>query len=197
MAPVSRPRSPYGNDSRRTTSTTCSEPRSPSATVVRLARVVAGYGLIGSIRMSSRAVISSCDVARDDLERLAHLGRDRVADLRRVGDVVEVAATRVGERLEQVLVEVVADAEGRRRDAAGTELGGMVAELVRVGDPDIGQAVGQQQAAIDAQLGEVAGHLLAAAQPALAEVRAATRLDGPQALDRAPTRLARRGAWTR
>ena len=83
------------------------------------------YGLIGSIRMSSRAVTSSVDVAGHDLERLADLGRDGVADLRGVRDVVEVAAAGVGELLEEPLVEVVADAERRGRDAACPQFGGV------------------------------------------------------------------------
>ena len=77
------------------------------------------------MRMSSRAVISRIDVAGDDLERLADLGRDRVADLRRVRDVVEVAAAGVGQVLEEALVEVVADPERRGRDAAGAQLRGV------------------------------------------------------------------------
>ena len=48
---------------------------------------------------------------------LADLGRNRVADLRRVGDVIEMAAAGVGQLLEEPLVEVVADPERRRRDA--------------------------------------------------------------------------------
>ena len=58
--------------------------------------------------------------------------------------------------------------------------------------PDVGEAVGEQQAAIDAAIDEVAGDLLAAAQPALAEVRAAACLDRAQAIDGAASCLARR-----
>ena len=49
-------------------------------------------------------------------------------------DVVEVAASGIGHRLEQRLVEVVADAERRGRDTPGTELGGVMGQLVLVGD---------------------------------------------------------------
>ena len=121
MTPVSWPISPYGNDSRRTTSTTCSEPRSPSGTVVRPPRRATRCGVTASIRMSSRAVTLDRDVAGHDLERLAHLRGDGVADLRRVGDVVEVAAAGIGEVWQQSLVEVVADAERRGRDATRPE----------------------------------------------------------------------------
>ena len=62
-----------------------------------------------------------------------------------------------------------------------------------IGDADVGQAVGQQQAAVDAAVDEVAGDLFAAAQPALAEVGAAPRVDGAQPLDGAAARLGRGG----
>ena len=75
------------------------------------------------------------DVAGDDLERLADLARDVVADAGRVGDVVEVAAAGVGHRLEEDLVEVLADPERRRAHAAGAQLAGVAGELVAVGDP--------------------------------------------------------------
>ena len=129
------------------------------------------------------------DVAGHDLERLAHLGRDRVADLRRVGDVVEVAAAGVGELLEEPLVEVVADPEGRGRDATGAQLGGMVRQLLEVGDADVREAVGEEQAAVDAEVGQVPRDLFAAAQPALAEVGAAAGLDGGEPIDRAAPRF--------
>ncbi len=85
-------------------------------------------------------------IPSDDLEGLPHLGRDVVADLRRVGDVVEVAAAGVGHRLEEPLVEVVADTERRRGHAPGAQRGGMRRQLVRVGDADVGEAVGEEQA---------------------------------------------------
>ena len=58
------------------------------------------------------------DVAGGDGERLAHLAGDELGDLRRALDEVEVAAARLGDAGEEDLVEVRADAEGRRRDAA-------------------------------------------------------------------------------
>ena len=122
MSPVSRPSCPYGNVSRSTTSTAWSATRSPSATIDRVPRLVERVRADGLDRDPLPRQDLELGVASDDLERLADLARDVVADLRRVGDVVEVAATGVGHRLEQRLVEVVADAEGRRRHAAGAQL---------------------------------------------------------------------------
>jgi hypothetical protein len=124
------------------------------------------------------------DVAGDDLERLADLRGDRVADLGRIGDVVEVAAAGVGDGLEQVLVEIVARPRRSTSTRRGPELGGVVRQLVGVGDPDVREPVGQQEAAVDAALGQVARDLLAAAEPALAEVRAAACFDLAQPVDR-------------
>ena len=137
------------------------------------------------------------DVARDDLEGLPHLARDGVADLGRVRDVVEVAAAGIGELGEQVLIEVGADAERGRRDAAGLEFGGVAGELGRVLDADVGEAVRQQQAAVHALLHQVAGDLLAAAQPATAQVRAAAGVDLDEAFHGGPAGFAGRGAWRR
>ena len=127
------------------------------------------------------------DVARDHVERLADLAGDVVGDRPRVGDVVEVAAAGSGHGLEQHLVEVGAHAKGRRLHAARAELGGVLGQLVAIGDADVGQAVGQQQDAIDALAGQVHGDLLAAAQPALAEVGLVARVDPA---DRAGSHLA-------
>lgn len=49
----------------------------------------------------------------DDLERLADLAGDEVDDLAGRLDQVEVAAARVGHGLQDVLVEVGPDGEGR------------------------------------------------------------------------------------
>ena len=137
------------------------------------------------------------DVAGDDLEGLPHLARDGVPDLGRVRDVVEVAAAGIGEFGEERLIEVLPDTERGRRDATSLELGRVTGQFAGVLDADVGEAVGQQQAAVDALGQEVAGDLLAATQPAAAQVRAATSLDLDQALHGRPTRFAGRPAWTR
>jgi hypothetical protein len=80
-------------------------------------------------------------VAGDNLDRLANLARDVVADLRGVGDLVEVAATRVGHRLVEHLVEVVADTEGRGRHPPGAQLAGVTGDLARIGDALVCEAI--------------------------------------------------------
>jgi hypothetical protein len=90
-----------------------------------------------------------------------------------------VAAAGVGEGLKEPLIEVVAHPERRCRDAPGAELSRVARELIRIGHPDVGQAVRQQQAAIDATLDEVAGDLFTAAEPALPEVGAAAGIHRP------------------
>ena len=97
-----------------------------------------------------------------------------------VADEVEVAAAGVGHALEQRLVEVGADAEGARGDAAVAQLAREPLELRVVDDPDVGEAVGEQQDAVDAVGGEAARDLLAAGQPAAVEVRAAAGVDVPE-----------------
>ena len=183
--------SPYGNDSRRTTSSDLLGRQ----VAERDRRAIAVRGRPVRADRLDPDVLSGGhldgDVAGHDLERLADLGRDRIGDLRGVGDVVEMATAGIGKGLQQALVEVVADAEGRGRHAAGAQLGGVTGQLVRVGDPDVGKAVGQEQAAVDATLHEMTGDLFATAQPALAEVRAAARLDRPQLLERGAARLDR------
>ena len=143
-------------------------PRSPTDTNVRFPWTEDLYGLIGSTRMSSRAVTSSFTSARHDLERLTDFGRDGVADLRRVGDVVEMAAAGVGELLQEPLIEVIADAERRCRDPSRPQFGGMGREHGRVGLADVGQTVRQEQTPIDAILELVPGKLLATAKPPFA-----------------------------
>ena len=96
------------------------------------------------------------DLAGDDLQRLPHLARDVVAHLRHVADEVEVAAAGVGHALEQGLVEVGADAERAGRDAPVAELVREPLELGVVDDPDVREAVGEQQDAVHAVGGEVA-----------------------------------------
>ena len=68
----------------------------------------------------------------------------------------------------------------------------MAGELVAVGDPHVGEAVGQEEAAVDALVGERLGDLLGAPQPALAEVRAAAGVDRRGA---GRSRFGARRAW--
>src|SRR5205823_5116604 len=89
----------------------------------------------------------------------------------------EAAAAVAGHRLEQLLVEVVPDPQRAGDDAAAAQLGGVAAELARVDDPDVGEAVGQQQDAVELPLPLLLGSLLTARQPATREVRAAAGLD--------------------
>ncbi len=84
---------------------------------------------------------------RDDRQQLAQLAPEEVGDLPRVLDEVEVAAPGLGQAAEQPLVEIGADAERARRHAAPPQLGRVAGQLARVGDADVGEAVGQQQAA--------------------------------------------------
>ena len=65
----------------------------------------------------------------------------------------------------------------------------MGGQLAGIGDPDVREPVREEQASVHAALRQVRRDLLAAAQPAVGEVRAAPRLDGAQPLDRAATRL--------
>ncbi len=136
-----------------------------------------GNGLSDSTSTPFGRTDLEADVPGDDLERLADLARDVVADAGRVRDVVEVAAAGVGHRLEQDLVEVLADTERRGAHAAGAQLGGVAGELVAVGDPLVGESIGQEQRPVDALLRERERDLLAAAQPAGAKVRAPAGVD--------------------
>jgi hypothetical protein len=88
-------------------------------------------------------------------------------------DVLERPATGLGHATQQHLVEVHADADRRRGDAAPPKLAGMVRELGRVRDTDVGQPIRQQQRALDAGPGTVrraAGQFLAGGQPAAGEI---------------------------
>ena len=149
MAPASRPRSPYGNDSRRTTSTACSEPRSPMRDDRPAASTRHGVRADGLDPDARRRAVTSSATSRATISSVSPTSRrDGVADLGRVGDVVEVAAAGVGEVLEEPLVEVVADPERRGRHAPGPERGRVGGELAGVGDADVGEAVRQQQAPV-------------------------------------------------
>ena len=95
--------------------------------------------------VTSRATTSSVSPTSDSM--WSRIGRG-------VGDVVEVAATGLGHALEEHLVEVIADSERRRGDAARPELGGMAGQLVTVGDAAVGEPVGEEQAAVHAVVEE-------------------------------------------
>jgi hypothetical protein len=56
-------------------------------------------------------------------------------------------------------------------------------ELVAIGHANVGEAVGQQQDAVDPLGRQVDRDLLAAAEPAVGEVRAAAGVDARQAVD--------------
>ena len=124
-------------------------------------------------------------VARHELQRLTDFGRDGIADLRRVGDVVEVSAAGIRELLEEPLIEVVADAERRCRDPSCPQFGGMRGEHGRVGLADIGKTVCQEETPIDTVLELVTGQLLAAAKPPFGQIGAAPGVDRAQAIDAA------------
>jgi hypothetical protein len=62
----------------------------------------------------------------------------------------------------------------------------------RVRDPDVGQAIGQQQAAVDALPHQVTRDLFAATHPSASQVRGATGLDLGEAPDRGVTGFPRR-----
>ena len=155
----------------------------------------AGKAPSDSSRTLSGRVSLERDVAGHDLQRLADLAGDVVADLGGRLDVVEVAAAGRGHRLQEHLVEVVADAEGGGGHAPRAQLAGVARQLVAVGDALVGEAVREQQAAVDALLDERAGDLLAAGQPAAREVGHVAGLDAAQPLDgRGPGRRRRQRA---
>ena len=130
-------------------------------------------------------------LAGDDLEGLPHLARDVVPHLDHVADEVEVAAAGIRHALEQGLVEVRADPERAGRDPPAPQVVGPPDELVAIRDPDVGEAVGQEQDAVDALGPEAAGDLVAAGEPAAVEVRAPPRVDRPEAVLRELPRLRR------
>ena len=65
----------------------------------------------------------------------------------------------------------------------------MADELIVVGDALVGQAVGQQEAAVDSLRGESIGDLAAPAQPALAKVGAASGIDPAEGIHGRPPRF--------
>jgi hypothetical protein len=119
--PVSRPISPSGKLSRSTTCTTCSDQRAERharPTAARLEREWAER--LDDDRLGRDDV--ERHLARDNIKGLADLTGDVVGDRRGVGDVVEVAAAGGGHLLQQVLVEVGANAEGGRAHATSAQL---------------------------------------------------------------------------
>ena len=184
--PTSRPTTPKSKVTRSTTVSSCPETMSPRkirarppacSTPERRERVDADG--VGQAQLEDH-------LAGDDLQGLAHLGGDVVPHLGHVTGVVEVAAAVVGHGLEQRLVEVRPDAERAGGHAPSAEVVGEPGELRRVGHAAVGEAVGEEQDAVDALGLEARGRLLAAGEPARVEVRAVARQDRGQA----PGRLA-------
>ena len=176
--PTSRPTSPKSNATRRAIVRTWPQTMSPRRIRARPPDCSTRNGDSESTRTDLGQDQLEDDLAGHDLEGLPHLGRDVVAHLVDVAGEVEVAAAVVGHRLEQRLVEVDADPERAGRHPAPPEVEGEAAELLAVGDADVGEAVGEQQDAVDALLREARRDLLAAGQPARMEVGAAAGLDG-------------------
>lgn len=85
--------------------------------------------------------------------------------------VVRVAAARVRHRGQELLVEPVAEADRRGTDALGARAPRQLDELARVGDPDVRQAVGQEEDP------SAAAQLLEPPEPASGEVRRPARPD--------------------
>ena len=109
-------------------------------------------------------------------------------------DEVEVPAARLGDLGEEALVEVGAHAERRGGDPALPERRRPRDDLVGRGDPRVGEAVGQQQAAAHGVVAQRPADLLAPGEPARVQVRAAAIADaGDPLLGRGP-RLGRRQA---
>ena len=107
----------------------------------------------------------------------------RSGNLAWIFDVVEVAAALGGETCKQPLVEVLADAKCRRRDARGFERRGLRRQRVRVGEAVVGEAVGEEQHAV--------WRGLRALEPSAGEVGPAARVNGGETLQRAGLRLGR------
>ena len=84
---------------------------------------------------------------------------------------------RVRHLLEQPLVEIGPDTEGRRHHASPAQLARVGDDLLVVRDALIGQAVGEKQGPAQTLAFDIPRHLFAAGQPATTEVRAITRLD--------------------
>jgi hypothetical protein len=110
----------------------------------------------------------------------------------RLLDEVEVAAAGQRDPLEQRLVEVGADAEGRGLDATLVELAGAILEVIRIGQTDVGEPVCQEENAVDELGSLVERDLLGAPEPPLMERGRPAGVDRPQALDRPPPGLRRR-----
>ena len=134
------------------------------------------------------------DVLRDQPGQIVELlGEDR---RRRVGGlgVVAVAAARVGHRRQQILVEAVAEADRGRADPVAAGAGGEPDERGRVGDPDVGEAVGEQEDLPDS-FGAL--ELLESFQPAAGEVGLTAGTDRPEPPERGAAVTGASGTITR
>lgn len=109
-------------------------------------------------------------LAGDGVEQLAELAGHVVGDLLRALDEVEMATAGIGDGGQERLVEVGPDAEGARADARGAQVGRKGGQRRRIGDAVVGQAIGQEQAAVDAIRAEVGLDAIGPGGPAAMQV---------------------------
>jgi len=105
--------------------------------------------------------------------------------LRFMFDVMEVTAPGFGQAREQDLVEANADSHGRGADTTLPESGGVVSELIGVGDAHVGLAISEEEGALKAGISggwHVFGELLAANEPAFREVRTPPSLQSTESI---------------
>ncbi len=117
------------------------------------------------------------DLAGYRVEQLAQLAGHVVGDLLRALDEVEVAAAGIGDGGQECLVEVLSDAEGAGADARRTQVGRIRGQRGRIDEADVGQLIGQEQAAVDAVGGEVSLERVGSGGPAAVQVGAAACVD--------------------
>ena len=116
----------------------------------------------------------------DDRQRVAELAVEDLGEVARALDEHVVAVARGGEALHQVLVVLEAEADGGDGDALRGELAAELGELARRRRPDVGEAVRQQDDAVDLGVGQELLDLAAAFLDAVVE---RGRAVGGQAVD--------------
>ena len=102
------------------------------------------------------------------------------ASCRGVLGEVEVAAARFGHPAQEILIESATHAQRGGRGSVLAEARRVADDRLGIGDATVCEAVGQQQAPAEPGGGEALAHLLAAAQPAAAQVRVPPSADPPQ-----------------
>ena len=93
-----------------------------------------------------------------------------------------VSSSRLGHRHQEVFVEIVADADGRGADTPVKQPHRLRDNLVRTRHTDVGQAVSDQQHAVDAVIQQVLADLQAAPHPRFMQRRGSSGLNSRQQL---------------